>query len=721
MTTLICQHCEAENEAGKALCVACGRPLAKDVTGDLAAGAGGEPPPDKEEIERWLSQLPEWTKVDAEHLSSGDESLPVWLQAVRAHANELTEEEADELLEFLSELEPADKQTPSKPAAEEAVVQGKMTAELPAWVAALTPEEQWPQTEADEELSQHFAEAEETDPERLPSTAQLPGTQPLDASVELEGIPGRLAGDDLPEWLAEQAAVQADLETKNVPAWPARKARLREAPPETAATDLTLPDIEAELDGAAADSFDGDETLTDRGDDQAADITGQRPEPSETSEWPADSQSSELEIALHGLLDLPEDEPAEERVDQWLDILEGLPASDDQAQLEQQIRDSDLEQSEVPDWLRAMRPEVSDDQAEISELGPLESFGDQVEISESRAPEEFGPLAGLRGIVPAAAISLGDGGGRTAARLEMSKGQRQQAALLRRLTMVESRSETAEESQDTDFYLTLRSILGVALLLVVLLGWIVPGAAEFLPWDFELSVPPAAEQAQEAIAANSGRTALVAFEYTPSMAGELDSVALALMADLADGDSPVLTVSQFAAGVPVAERATAAVDNLDSTALGYLPGEATGLRALGACLAQSCDSLAGREMNDEMKAALADVNLIVVLSADRDSLANWLEQVGTQSDIEILGGVTMALGPVARAYLASKQLTGLVEGMPVAVAYAGEAATNDDATAKHLTSLTLAQWLVIGALLAGVVYFGIVEPAASKVTQAGKK
>jgi hypothetical protein len=237
--------------------------LTNAATGDLAAGAGGEPSRDKEEIDRWLSQLPEWTDADAERLSSGDESLPVWLQAVRVHADELTEEEADELLEFLTELEPADTQTPSEPAADKAVVQAKMTAELPSWVAALMPEEKWPQAEADEQLSQHFAEAEESDPERLPSTAPLPSTQPLNASVELEGIPNRLASDELPEWLADQAAAQADLETKDTPAWPARKARLREAVVEPAATDLTLPDREAEREAEPPEAFDGELALTD--------------------------------------------------------------------------------------------------------------------------------------------------------------------------------------------------------------------------------------------------------------------------------------------------------------------------------------------------------------------------------------------------------------------------------------------------------------------------
>jgi hypothetical protein len=205
------------------------------------------------------------------------------------------------------------------------------------------------------------------------------------------------------------------------------------------------------------------------------------------------------------------------------------------------------------------------------------------------------------------------------------------------------------------------------------------------------------------------------------MAGELDPVADALLSDLAANDVAVLTISQVAAGVPMAERASEAVEGLDSTPFGYLPGEASGLRALGLCLDRGCDTLAGLQLNQSWQAALDDVGLIVILAADRDSLAGWLEQVGTQTDIEIIGGVTQAMGPIAGPYVVSGQLAGLVEGLPVSVAYGQAAGEADGPGDEQLASLTLAQWLAIIAFLASIIYFGFVEPAASAVGEVAKK
>ncbi len=697
MTTIICDHCQAKNEAGTRECVACGRPLADGGTAARSPGEAEQAPPDKEGVERWLGQLPDWTRADAERTDGEDESLPAWLHAVRVHADDLTDEEADELMEFLRELEPADGETPSEPPAEESAVQARMTADLPDWVAALEPEEQRRESEADEQLSEDPAEVEEADDEPLPSTSQLPGTQPLQASGELEGIPERLASQELPEWLADQEGVQAPSEaTEQLPEWPTSSAKKPMYPaPEPVTEDARSEDV-------PPDSGDLEQALA----AAAANAAAESPQQAVADGSADDSGAADLEQALAAAMVLPEGETSQERVDQWLDLLENLPATEDPDQLEKLMLDSDVEGAELPDWLRAMRPHEDSGRPESPQMVP---------------PEETGPLAGLSGIVPAAVIGVTGDTRRTAARLEMSKEQRQQAALLRQLTTIESEQALADESAVAEPFLAARTILGLALLLAIILGWLLPNIADFLPWSVEPTVPPAAEQAWQSIEANGGQTALVAFEYTPSMAGELDSVAAAVLEHLAQNGSQVLTISQIAAGVPMADQATADVQDLRSSSLGYLPGEATGLRALGACLAQPCDSLVNGPLNENQQDALADVGLIVVLSADRDSLVGWVEQVGTQTDSVMIAGVTQALGPVARPYLASDQFAGLIEGMPVAAAYAKVNQAGDDVAAEHLTALTLAQWLVIVALLAGAIYFGLAAPAASAVTQAAKK
>ena len=107
---------------------------------------------------------------------------------------------------------------------------------------------------------------------------------------------------------------------------------------------------------------------------------------------------------------------------------------------------------------------------------------------------------------------------------------------------MEPEKQAAATSTGADSFLVMCVVLGLALLAVVLLGALFPGAAELLPWFSEPAMPVAAEQAREAIEMNGARTTLVAFDYTPSMAGELDGVALALLTDLAANGARVAIV-----------------------------------------------------------------------------------------------------------------------------------------------------------------------------------
>ena len=707
MTTITCEYCRTKNEAGASECLACGRPLVDGAAREEPSGATEQPPNEREEVERWLSQLPEFTNSDAEQPAGEDESLPVWLQAVRAQADDLTDEEADELMAFLHDLGSADVEVDSEAPDEQAAAQAKITEELPDWVAALAPDE----SSAEQPSSPEPSPPEPSPPEPSPpepspggesEEVRLPGTQPLEPSVELEGIPEQLAGEELPEWLADQPSAQApDEPAGELPEWPAKSP----GRPIVAADERTPqapPGEEIDLEAGLQDALD---------EVQAALLESEQADQEPTSEdagaqSPAASDRVNLERALAAALNLQGEESAQEHVDQWLDLLEDLPSAEDPDQLEQLMIDSDIEGADVPDWLRALR---------------LQQAGGRTETAEDEAPETTGPFAGLSGILPAAALAATGEVRRTTATLEMSKEQRQQAALLRQLTMIEPERAPADDSAGEEPFLAARTILGLVLLVVIALGWLLPAIGDFLPWTIEPTAPPAAEGAWQAIEANGGQTALVAFEYTPAMAGELDSVAAVVLDHLAQNGSHVLTVSQIAAGVPVAEVTAAEIQDLQSTSLGYLPGEATGLRALGVCLVEPCESLAGRKLTEEQQNALADVGLIVVLSADRDSLVGWVEQVGTQTDTMMIAGVTQAMAPVANPYLASDQFAGLIEGMPVAAAYADTYQVNDGVSAEHLTSLTLAQWLVIVALLAGAIYFGLAAQAATSVTQAAKK
>jgi hypothetical protein len=110
------------------------------------------------------------------------------------------------------------------------------------------------------------------------------------------------------------------------------------------------------------------------------------------------------------------------------------------------------------------------------------------------------------------------------------------------------------------------------------------------------------------------------------------------------------------------------------TPLGFIPGEAMGLRQLGGCLGENaivspCTSIHNLTIGEDLADALADVSLIIVLTGERSSLINWVEQVGASADVPIVVGVTQALAPVVAPYYGSAQIDGYLNGLPATAAY----------------------------------------------------
>jgi hypothetical protein len=204
---------------------------------------------------------------------------------------------------------------------------------------------------------------------------------------------------------------------------------------------------------------------------------------------------------------------------------------------------------------------------------------------------------------------------------------------------------------------------------------------------------------------------LVAFEYTPATAGELDRVAETLLGHLAERGHSLVTVSQVAAGLFLADRIGEGFDGLAVHPLGFLPGESAGLRLLGGCLADSanCDVIAELADHEAVMEDLQQIGLIVVLTGERDSLVNWLEQVGTQTEVPIVAGITQSLAPIASPYLASGQLSAVVDGFPSALAYGRLSGNGEEvestSTDKQMAAYILAQWLVIIIFVIGVLYY----------------
>lgn len=470
---------------------------------------------------------------------------------------------------------------------------------------------------------------------------------------ELEGVPKKLAGADLPEWLENQYA------------------ELEESPTEPAepSSDKELSDWLDSIEDAEADP-----AMKDRESD-----TGEANVATDNADWLPDQDRETL--AGYQEEDLSLDE--------------GLLGSG-----------SVFEGTELPKWLPTL--------GSLEDSSPPEPGIDEVLTST-------GPLAGLRGVIPIEPVIDRRQLTETPTSDVVSEEQQQRIDLLRALTQIEPESETEAMEVRTAYNrpATIRIVMALALLITVLVGWLFPDLGGLLPEPALPAVPETTQNVYDAIENTAGQTALVAFEYTPAMSGELNPVAEPILQQLAENDSPVLTVSQVAAGTAIAETLVEKIDGLQVQSLGFLPGDAVGLRKLSGCLQTdgACEGLFGPNSEDDLGDRLNTVGLIVVLTSERENLVNWLEQVGTAGDQAILAGVTQSLGPVVMPYTASGQLSGSVVGTPAAASFEREL-LEDEAGASHLLSATImARWLVIVLLVGGAFYYSVTGTASDKAKE----
>lgn len=368
--------------------------------------------------------------------------------------------------------------------------------------------------------------------------------------------------------------------------------------------------------------------------------------------------------------------------DELNELLEALPPSRHPAE--------ELVRAELPDWVKAMRPREEDEETAVAEeesappSGPLSNVSGAIEIEPIIAEPRTG--------APALPTFI------------FTEEQQQQAALLRQVSQATPLgSGRIPPSGGQTLSAPLRLGLAVLLLALILLGLLGPNLLTPLPTQAPAAVT-AVHQTLEEVAEEP---VLVAFEYTPAMAGELRPQAELLLEQLAGNENEVIVVSQYPAGLALGDAATA---DQPRQVLGYLPGDAIGLRELGNCLgaATSCDTITSHTLSSQMQAALDDLETVILLTGDRNSLLNWIEQVGAAGDVTLLVGITQALQPVAQPYLASGQVTGMLAGARDTAVYAAAADTTigpnlqEQWNAQHLAQMLAAFLLIVGGIVFGL-------------------
>ena len=320
---------------------------------------------------------------------------------------------------------------------------------------------------------------------------------------------------------------------------------------------------------------------------------------------------------------------------------------------------------DLPAWVQAMRPVDS----VIAETPGL----------ESQPTEKEGPLAGLRGVIPAAPIGSALRPKPISLKLQANDEQQAGAVLLEQILA----SETNPKPLMTTAYVAsqemLRRALG-ALFILVLSGMVFLGT-QSMPVSAVL--PPHVSSVSNAVAGiPSNSSVLIILDYEPALAGELEAVGGPMLDQMALLSRPRLS---FLATSP---NSSALVDRLlrntnislpapngldyqfgkDYLKLGYLPGGASGVL----------------EFVDSPVAALpsAGVNTfseyaaVILLTDHSESARVWVEQLDARKQVDpslanqpLLVAASAQAGPLLQPYVSSRQITGLINGIADAARY----------------------------------------------------
>jgi hypothetical protein len=369
---------------------------------------------------------------------------------------------------------------------------------------------------------------------------------------------------------------------------------------------------------------------------------------------------------------------------------------------EEALEVEELAQAEIPAWLQELRPREAEEGV-AGVLGVIE------------AVETTGLLAGIRGVLPTEPIVSGPHKAPPAPTAAVTVGP-EQANLFREIITQEPVpvAELIAPRRARIWGGVLRRLIYLLIALAVIVPLFGGGG-----WFGEAELPSGAAtdfyNAIQNLPSNS--VVLLAFDYDPSTAAEMDRLAEPILWHLMDRKVRLMAVSLLPTGPAVAGNLLDRVAGehgeyqygQNYVNLGYIPGQAAApselasdLRALVPQDYQQRKSLGELPATQDVN-GIQDVSLIIELAAQQRTLQWWIEQVGSQHQVEIMAAVSAAVEPTATPYHNSGQLVGLISGLPSAAQY--EMKTNKwpslaiaSVDAQSVAHLAIVALVVLGSL-----------------------
>jgi hypothetical protein len=259
----------------------------------------------------------------------------------------------------------------------------------------------------------------------------------------------------------------------------------------------------------------------------------------------------------------------------------------------------------------------------------------------------------------------------------------------------------------------------MAFILIISVGIFIIGGGGFFPPPGNAAIPDSTYAASKIINTISDQApVLLAFDYEPGIAGEMNAAAAALVDHLMLKGARLTLVSTLPTGPAMAEYFIQTIQKQHDYAsgsdyinLGYIPGGATGLLSFAQTPAwvfplsyNGIPPWKTAPLQDIEK--LSDFALIVVITEDPEDARAWIEQVQPRiGDTPLLTVLSAQAEPMVRPYFGSDpnaQVKGIVSGLFGGTAY--EAAVGRDNLGRtYWDAFSVGLIITLGAILIGGV------------------
>jgi len=455
------------------------------------------------------------------------------------------------------------------------------------------------------------------------------------------------------------------------------------------------------------------------------------PSTSDTSDWleafksadmpegqpvPAFSEEVPVDSALPASKDIPKTGADKDALftdmPDWLSIVDDTAASES---MPEPITNVDaISPGDLPSWVQAMRP-VDAGAPELASTS----------LSDSKVFESRGALAGLQGVLPAAAGFLPTSKPKAySIKLQASEEQQSHALLLEQILAAETAPVPIGSFSVLATSRGLRWFLAFLFFVVLTAVLFMRTQIFAMPVGFPAEEVSALNIVKDSIPEDA--RVLVMFDYEPSRAGEVEAAAVPMFDQLIRSRHPRLTfISTNATGAILAERFISSgplaeigyQSGSQYLNLGYLPGGQVGIRAFAENPAQTAQypflqnsnfldfSIPAQSQTFpplEGVSSLSNFGALILITDDADSARAWIEQTtSARGAVPFVVVSSAQAAPMIQPYYSSKQISGLVSGLHGGVLFEQNNEGRSDTVRRYWDAYSIGMLLAMALMLGG--------------------